>query len=318
MRTFGQVLEESSGLGRGFDFLRIALSLGVVTRHVISLASTGNRQDDTLFHFGIDWIVSYSILIMFFGLSGFLISGSAMRLSLKNFLINRGLRIFPALAVEVLLSALLLGPIFTTLPLRDYFTILKFFLYFTNLLGAVYYYLPGVFNGDWVNGSIWTVPYEIGCYAIISFLIYYGLLHKRWFVVWLSILIGAVEVALFLLGFHGRQFEGHDLHRLLELIPQYVAYYVFYARGSRLLISFTVGIAFYLVKDRIPYSWGLFFSAIVYLLGVEYLAGWTSEESPIANVFIVVPVIYITMFLGLTNIPLWSVEPDLLRPDVRV
>ena len=91
MKSFGIVLEESKGLGRGFDFMRIALSLAVVTRHVISLAgpaSAGaNPGAETSFGSGLDWIISYSILIMFFGLSGFLISGSAMRLTLKNFLI---------------------------------------------------------------------------------------------------------------------------------------------------------------------------------------------------------------------------------------
>ena len=38
MKSFGDVPDDSKGLGRGFDFMRIALSLAVVTRHVISLA----------------------------------------------------------------------------------------------------------------------------------------------------------------------------------------------------------------------------------------------------------------------------------------
>ncbi len=311
MKSFGIVLEESKGLGRGFDFMRIALSLAVVTRHVISLAAPAsagaNPGAETGFGSGLDWIISYSILIMFFGLSGFLISGSAMRLTLKNFLINRGLRIFPALAVEVMLSALVLGPIFTALPLIEYFTNYKFYLYFTNLFGFVYYFLPGVFNGDWVNGSIWTVPYEMGCYAIISALIYYQLLRKRWLVVAISVVIGLVEVVLALLHFQGQQLTLHSIPELIRLAPQYLVYYIFYARGSRLLISFTVGIAFYLFRHQIPYSKVLFLTAIASVVLAESIGGWTSEESPIANVFIVVPVIYITIFLGLTNIPLFSI-----------
>lgn len=311
MKSFGIVLEESKGLGRGFDFMRIALSLAVVTRHVISLAGPAgagaNPGAETGFGSGLDWIVSYSILIMFFGLSGFLISGSAMRLTLKNFLINRGLRIFPALAVEVMLSALVLGPIFTTLTLSEYFTDHKLFLYFTNLLGFVYYFLPGVFNGDWVNGSIWTVPYEMGCYAIISVLIFYQLLRKRWLIVGISVMIGLVEIVLALLNFRGQQLTMHSIPELIRLAPQYIVYYIFYARGSRLLISFTVGIAFYLFRHQIPYSKILFFAAIATVIVAESIGGWTSEESPISNVFIVVPVIYITIFLGLTNIPLISI-----------
>lgn len=308
MKSFGEVLDESKGLGRGFDFMRIALSLAVVTRHVISLSGTPEATGPAGFNLaGLDWIVSYSILIMFFGLSGFLISGSAMRLSLKNFLINRGLRIFPALAVEVILSAMVLGPVFTTLTLHDYFTNYKFFLYFTNLFGAVYYYLPGVFNGDWVNGSIWTVPYEMGCYAIISVLIFYQLLRKRRFIVALSVAIGLVEVALALFNFQGQQLTSRNLPEIIRLSPQYLVYYVFYARGSRLLISFTVGIAFYLYRYKIPYSKLLLMVSIAAVVAAESFGHWSSEESPVSNVFIVVPVIYITMFLGLTNIPLISI-----------
>ena len=198
-------------------------------------------------------------------------------------------------------------PIFTTLPLIEYFTNYKFYLYFTNLFGFVYYFLPGVFNGDWVNGSIWTVPYEMGCYAIISALIYYQLLRKRWLLVGLSVVIGLVEVALALLHFQGQQLTLHSIPELIRLAPQYLVYYIFYARGSRLLISFTVGIAFYLFRHQIPYSKGLFLVAIAVVILAESIGGWTSEESPIANVFIVVPVIYITIFLGLTNIPLFSI-----------
>jgi len=91
MKSIGAVLDDSRGLGKGFDFLRLALALGVASYHIIQI-STGTKE----FHGPADVLV-YGILIMFFGLSGFLIAGSAQRLTLKNFLINRGLRIFPAL-----------------------------------------------------------------------------------------------------------------------------------------------------------------------------------------------------------------------------
>ncbi len=69
--------------------------------------------------------------------SGFLIAGSATRLSLGNFIINRGLRIIPALAVEIVLSALVLGPIFTALPMSDYLSSPNTWHYFTNVLGII-------------------------------------------------------------------------------------------------------------------------------------------------------------------------------------
>ena len=86
----------------------------------------------------------------------------------------RGLRIVPALAVEITLSALLLGPLLTTESMAQYFSDPKFFKYFLNVLGLIHYQLPGVFlqnpYPDVVNGSLWSVPYELECYAGLTIL----------------------------------------------------------------------------------------------------------------------------------------------------
>ena len=72
----------------------------------------------------------------------------------------REVRIFPALAVEVLISAMLIGPLVTAYPLSTYFSDPLFFRYFFNLIGHVQYRLPGVFLGmpgpDYVNMQLWT------------------------------------------------------------------------------------------------------------------------------------------------------------------
>jgi peptidoglycan/LPS O-acetylase OafA/YrhL len=81
------------------------------------------------------WFVGYSILPMFFALSGFLVSASALRLPLREYILNRAFRIMPALGVDVALSALVLGPLFTTLALVEYFTSSGFFVYFFNIIG---------------------------------------------------------------------------------------------------------------------------------------------------------------------------------------
>ena len=142
MRTIGGEIDATKGLGAGFDFLRVALSFGVVAWHETGvLTPTHDHIDDA----APIWLLGYSILPMFFGLSGFLITGSAQRLSLRNFLINRGLRIFPALIVEIMLSAFVLGPIFTSLALHDYLTSPQTYHYLTNIVGLINYNLPGVF-----------------------------------------------------------------------------------------------------------------------------------------------------------------------------
>ncbi|MGO7338439.1 hypothetical protein AB9E32_34680, partial [Rhizobium leguminosarum] len=64
------------------------------------------------------WFTEYSLVPMFFSLSGFLIAGSAQRLSLRNFLINRGLRIVPALAFDIVFCSLI-GKIFGVVNERN-------------------------------------------------------------------------------------------------------------------------------------------------------------------------------------------------------
>src|SRR5271168_2704028 len=118
------------------------------------------------------------IVPAFFALSGFLVTGSALRVrATSTFLMFRVLRILPALLVEVTLSALVLGPIFTTLPLRHYFSDPQFFRYFGNIVGWITFYLPGVFHDNiypTVNGNLWTLPAELDCYLITGALLLTG------------------------------------------------------------------------------------------------------------------------------------------------
>ena len=82
-------------------------------------------------------IVMIFMVPAFFALSGFLVTGSALRLrATVPFLTFRFLRILPALFVEVTLSALVLGPLFTRLPLAHYFSDPQFMRYFGNIAGT--------------------------------------------------------------------------------------------------------------------------------------------------------------------------------------
>jgi len=120
---------------------------------------------------------------MFFALSGFLVAGSAMRTrQLTRFLGLRLLRILPALFVEVFLSAVILGGVFTELPLREYFTSSGFWSYFYNIIGYVHYFLPGVWEHSQgtpvVNGNLWTLPYEFESYVLMSALMILGIVYR--------------------------------------------------------------------------------------------------------------------------------------------
>ena len=176
MRSIGNVLKESRGIGPGFDFLRVALAFSVLFYHEPgSFTATPHINDGP-----IESMIGRCILPMFFGLSGFLITGSALRLKLPDFLINRGMRIFPALCVEIMLSALIIGPIFTKLSLFQYFTSRSTYHYFTNIVGLINYALPGVFYQNptsTINISLWTIPFELGCYGLMSIFIIFKILR---------------------------------------------------------------------------------------------------------------------------------------------
>ena len=110
---------------------------------------------------------------IFFGISGYLISMSWDKdPSLYRFFVRRSIRIFPALIVCILLSAFVLGPILTTLPLSEYFSHYAFIVYLKSMFLHVSYYLPGVFDSgtvsNAVNGSLWSLPVEFLMYIAVA------------------------------------------------------------------------------------------------------------------------------------------------------
>lgn len=123
-------------------------------------------------------------VVMFFTLSGYLVT-----LSWRNdphaarFALRRILRIWPGLLVAVLFCAAVIGPLFTTLPLRDYVRSPVTWQYFANLWLDTRYALPGVFEQlpfpNTVNGTLWTIGLEVGCYLVLAACGMVGLLRAR-------------------------------------------------------------------------------------------------------------------------------------------
>lgn len=293
--TIGSRLDGRQGVAPGFDFLRIFLALSIVAWHVDAIVTGDVSYNSQPFR----WVYGYFTLASFFSLSGFLIAGSALRLTLKNFLINRGLRILPALAVEICLSALILGPIFTTLSLGDYFTNAGTWHYFTNIIGWINYVLPGVFKDhptDIVNNTLWTVPHEIGCYIIMSALMVTGLVRRPALVAAGAIAIMAVGTLLALAG------------PLPGIIGKILGV-LFVGKASRLYACFVFGIFLYLVRHRVPYSWPLFVGCVLLCLGLGAMPQPEGTNYPLANWLLALPMSYMTAFIGVTEI--WT--PAVLR-----
>jgi peptidoglycan/LPS O-acetylase OafA/YrhL len=245
MRTLGTTLDETRGIGQGFDFLRVALAMAVVFNHSFLIVE-GNYDTVAKYHL---WALFGTTMPMFFALSGFLITGSAGRLKLKDFLLNRSMRIVPALAVDICVSALLIGTAVTTEPLHSYFTDRRFAHYFLNILGFIHYELPGVFASNpfpnQVNGSLWTVPFEIGCYCIMSLMIIGGAArsHSRMVVAAVGFTAAYYAVAYCVAAYGSPLASPGPLdHYLGGFVSE---------RGNRLYFDFIAGCLVYVYRYRL-------------------------------------------------------------------
>lgn len=109
---------------------------------------------------------------VFFVISGYLIYTSwKADPSLHRYLARRSLRIFPALIVLCIVTIFVVGPLFTNVSLREYFTNCETYRYFKNIFLYPQYYLPGMFELNAypkaVNGSLWTLPIEFAMYLLL-------------------------------------------------------------------------------------------------------------------------------------------------------
>src|SRR5271170_1656034 len=134
--TLQQRLEQTAHRPSGFDWMRIGLASAVALFHAFHCSyGAAGVQAPIGFRPAIGLI-----LPMFFALSGFLVAGSLERSrTVVTFLGLRVVRIVPALMVEVVLSALVLGPLVTTDDLRTYASNPAFYTYFLNIVGDIHY-----------------------------------------------------------------------------------------------------------------------------------------------------------------------------------
>ncbi|MDC7831081.1 MULTISPECIES: acyltransferase [Pseudomonas] len=164
-----------------FDFLRFAAASTVVIGHGFWLSG----------HIGAEPILNFTgftdaaniAVYVFFVISGFLITASFQRSrNPLDFLAKRALRIFPALIVSVLFSVLVVGWLATSRETSAYFSDRQTLGFFKNILLMTRFELPGVFTGnpfpDTVNGSYWTLPYEVFMYLSLLIIGVLGLLTR--------------------------------------------------------------------------------------------------------------------------------------------
>jgi peptidoglycan/LPS O-acetylase OafA/YrhL len=255
----------------GFDYLRIILATLIVADHA-AVACLGMEAQRWVFG-GIGRPILMALVPMFFSLSGFLVASSLARSrSLITFAGLRALRIIPALAVDTIFCALVIGVILTNEPLQQYFRSTDFYKYFLNIIGDIHYTLPGVFTNNpsnVVNSQLWTIPHEMKCYATLTGLAVLGL-HRR-----PALLLSATVLIVF-------------------ATICYVALHPVEITDAwpLLLPTFLLSVCAFIYRDKLPWNPWLFTISC----GLSILLLSLSSS---AMVFAAFPITYFTIWLGL-------------------
>jgi peptidoglycan/LPS O-acetylase OafA/YrhL len=125
------------------------------------------------------FVLGHVGVFIFFTISGFLVTQSFEQTGAPlRYLAKRALRIFPALALALVLTSFVLAPLVTSLPWAGYFTRSEPYLYVLNNLVFNYrtiHELPGVLFvdnpvGQEVNGAMWTLGSEFLMYLMVLLL----------------------------------------------------------------------------------------------------------------------------------------------------
>lgn len=253
-----------------FGLIRLALALAVLVSHAYYL-STGAVAAEPLVGWTGHSLGEHAVQIFFF-LSGIMVAQSLERClehsldrsgGLLNFAIGRALRIFPGLIVCVVLTAFALGPLVSRLDAASYFGDAAFIAYIwkTLSLATGLAPLPGVFDGlpaaGTVNMSLWTLKYEVLCYAGLAIAAAAGLMapHRRA----LATAALAVFITVIFLEMPDAQYSTSENMRYFALF-------------------FATGVLAYLARDHLPLR-----GAALLLLGLVFAAALGTRFGELAT-----------------------------------
>jgi peptidoglycan/LPS O-acetylase OafA/YrhL len=180
---------------------------------------------------------------VFFIVSGFLVTRSVLtQPTLVDYAVARFLRLFPALLATCIFIAFLLGPAVTSVPLAEYFSDPRTWLYVPLTASLVTHSLtlPGVFEhvpeAGLIDPPLWTLRYETACYILLAAFAVVGLLATR---ARASATLAAIFAAYLLVTF------ATTLRQDIAAVDSM----------ARFVLCFFVGGAFYLYADKIRLDW---------------------------------------------------------------
>ena len=240
-----------------FDFLRFLFAFNVVLGHLTVIAVLPAFAPYT------HTFNTYLSVTGFFVISGFLITQSYEKSSLKNYFLKRAKRLLPAYVLVITVCAIGLVSL-STLPARAYFSSPDWWQYVAaNLcfLNFLHPSLPGVFESPLihdtaVNPALWTLKIEVGFYLVLPLLMVWLHKSKRPYIV-LGILYLAAVCYRECLNRYGSIAQNDLCIFMARQLPGFMSY-------------FAAGMAAYLYKDLfLKYRHYLLVPAIVLFI-LEY------------------------------------------------
>lgn len=244
------------GRDNNFNLIRFLAASAVLYSHSYALSAGTSMAEPLRPWLGIT--PGYIAVDVFFLTSGFLVTSSLLGgRDLLRFAVARALRIYPALLVAVVLTVMIVGFAFTSLPPRAFFSDPNTWRHVARnatLVFGVEHNLPGAFEATpWrsaVNTSLWTLPYEIGMYAFLA-------------TIWIGLSAGRSDPA-------PRVGKAVATVCIAALGAHVLLQGTFSSSALRLTAMFFAGAGFFVFRTRLPIS-GSLLALCVFSLAVASL-----------------------------------------------
>ena len=158
-----------------FDAVRLIAATSVIFTHAFLIAEGEQNRDPLVVLTQNQCPTGLVGVFVFFAISGYLVTQSwENTASAPRYFLKRCLRIFPGLVAALILSAFVLAPLVTKLPLTEYLARPEPYRYVIGnaALSVKVHELPGVLFVDnpvglEINGSLWTLRYEFMMYLMV-------------------------------------------------------------------------------------------------------------------------------------------------------
>ena len=136
-------------------------------------------------------------------------------------------RIYPELIICLLVTAFVIGPLFTELSFSEYFQNIQAVFYYvtSNLKLYITFVLPGMFNHNpypfAVNGSLWSIPVEVVLYLLVFVIAMLKKIRKPLYLAITSIIIIGFITKQIIAPSATKVIYGTDIFQALDMAVPY-------------------------------------------------------------------------------------------------